>query len=210
MDAININFCKHCEKIGEVSLCSKCRLVGYCNRECQKKDWKKHKLMCVSFSKNAKSASRNLHLDEKNPDYKLKEKAIKLLQDNAHDIIIFYLEETIKTKRHMLVKLVSSDGSKIESFSSSPLVEYKDKRESFQACKKGLVPILIRAGKLEFYTIWQIPAESMEDIGDRLDGIKFEGLVTAKEAKESTKLLQFLHEQSSDIISATNNLTLEN
>jgi len=32
--------------------CSRCKQVWYCCRECQLKDWKKHKPMCEVFSKN--------------------------------------------------------------------------------------------------------------------------------------------------------------
>lgn len=39
--------CNHCKKeFSKKRTCSKCRLVFYCNEECQKKHWKKHKEYC--------------------------------------------------------------------------------------------------------------------------------------------------------------------
>ena len=34
-----------CAKIGAL-ICSQCKSVGYCSKECQKLDWRKHKLSC--------------------------------------------------------------------------------------------------------------------------------------------------------------------
>jgi len=38
----------------ELKFCSSCRVVKYCSKECQKADWKKHKLQCKTLA-----ASRN-------------------------------------------------------------------------------------------------------------------------------------------------------
>ena len=43
-------FCMGCKKIYETVLdrCSRCKMVHYCDVECQKKDWKSHKVKCKS------------------------------------------------------------------------------------------------------------------------------------------------------------------
>ena len=53
VEKIKPKHCNHCnieENIGDgknkFKYCGKCRLVKYCTRRCQKKDWKKHKLEC--------------------------------------------------------------------------------------------------------------------------------------------------------------------
>lgn len=41
------NTCNYCDKLLEkINRCSRCKLSFYCNRTCQKKDWKKHKVVC--------------------------------------------------------------------------------------------------------------------------------------------------------------------
>ena len=42
--------CGHCYKAGAPSLCSKCTKVAYCDKECQKEDWKAHKKICRDAS----------------------------------------------------------------------------------------------------------------------------------------------------------------
>jgi hypothetical protein len=32
-----------------LQICVRCKLVSYCSRECQKKDWKQHRLECKKF-----------------------------------------------------------------------------------------------------------------------------------------------------------------
>ena len=41
----------HCGQCGQKSssCCSRCQLVSYCSRECQKKDWKTHKKVCKTL-----------------------------------------------------------------------------------------------------------------------------------------------------------------
>jgi len=40
------NVCKVCSKEVAGKMCGKCKLVAYCSRECQAKDWKEHKKVC--------------------------------------------------------------------------------------------------------------------------------------------------------------------
>ena len=37
---------KDCDNKGPTKNCSRCKLVYYCSRDCQKKDWKTHKTDC--------------------------------------------------------------------------------------------------------------------------------------------------------------------
>lgn len=42
--------CAACNSTKSLSRCSRCKKVSYCNRECQLKDWSRHKAMCNSVS----------------------------------------------------------------------------------------------------------------------------------------------------------------
>ena len=43
--------CFVCKKTEDLFLCSRCKLVYYCNEDCQKKDWKTHKEYCIPIEK---------------------------------------------------------------------------------------------------------------------------------------------------------------
>lgn len=43
---VSDNQCLHCGSAGALSKCAGCRRVRYCNRDCQKADWKRHKTTC--------------------------------------------------------------------------------------------------------------------------------------------------------------------
>ncbi|CAG8948710.1 hypothetical protein HYFRA_00001831 [Hymenoscyphus fraxineus] len=49
--------CQVCEKLptmnNKLSLCQRCKLVHYCSRECQKIDWKEHKVVCTDVKVTA-------------------------------------------------------------------------------------------------------------------------------------------------------------
>ena len=46
-----VRCCSHCEKFSEdLKRCSRCRQANYCSSECQRNDWKRHKLTCTSIS----------------------------------------------------------------------------------------------------------------------------------------------------------------
>lgn len=43
--------CSVCGLFGKQNYCARCKLVFYCSRECQSKDWKRHRPECVDISK---------------------------------------------------------------------------------------------------------------------------------------------------------------
>jgi MYND finger len=43
--------CAYCGGIGNLSKCSRCQHVSYCNRQCQLGDWKNHKAFCRTSAK---------------------------------------------------------------------------------------------------------------------------------------------------------------
>ena len=42
--------CNVCNTDHKLKRCSACNIVGYCSKECQKKDWKQHKISCKLFA----------------------------------------------------------------------------------------------------------------------------------------------------------------
>lgn len=45
-DEPHIHHCETCDKVDVAKLCSRCKRVFYCSRECQKLDWPNHKSKC--------------------------------------------------------------------------------------------------------------------------------------------------------------------
>jgi len=43
--------CDSCSQANPRMLCSHCHLAHYCSRECQRKDWKEHKLACSQIDR---------------------------------------------------------------------------------------------------------------------------------------------------------------
>ena len=46
--------CFGCGKLSnsKIKICSGCNKIYYCNRECQKRDWKNHKAICKTIQKH--------------------------------------------------------------------------------------------------------------------------------------------------------------
>ena len=43
--------CSSCNMAETKKICSRCKAVYYCNKECQSKDWSNHKLLCKPVKK---------------------------------------------------------------------------------------------------------------------------------------------------------------
>ena len=50
--------CHRCGVIGSFPACGNCKLVAYCSKECQRSDWKSHKLQCQKIAELTNSAGR--------------------------------------------------------------------------------------------------------------------------------------------------------
>jgi hypothetical protein len=75
--------CQVCEK-GEaeglkLSFCSSCRSVSYCSRECQKTDWKAHKVICKEL--NVGDAKQIVHSGHQSRAQEVKELATSALSE---------------------------------------------------------------------------------------------------------------------------------
>ncbi|KAF1917896.1 hypothetical protein BDU57DRAFT_180412 [Ampelomyces quisqualis] len=44
---VNKNICAACGKEGDLKRCSKCKSIGYCGVDCQRRNWKWHKRVCA-------------------------------------------------------------------------------------------------------------------------------------------------------------------
>lgn len=53
-------YCNNCSKENAKLRCSKCKLVYYCSNECQKQDWKKHKLICNNNPENENNLTKRM------------------------------------------------------------------------------------------------------------------------------------------------------
>lgn len=42
--------CEACGTVGKVMRCARCQWAGYCNVECQKRDWNHHKTVCIEYN----------------------------------------------------------------------------------------------------------------------------------------------------------------
>ncbi|XP_034299519.2 uncharacterized protein [Magallana gigas] len=54
----DLEFCPVCGYTGKLKLCQRCKKIKYCSVECQKADWKKHKLCCSSEENKVESSGK--------------------------------------------------------------------------------------------------------------------------------------------------------
>ncbi|CAL4075097.1 unnamed protein product [Meganyctiphanes norvegica] len=90
------NCCTLTSKSQPLMRCTACNLVAYCDRNCQKKDWKTHKMFCKTFHmKNGKNVL--IFDDETRNDDKKWDDAVENLMEKAFDLYSDIVEK--KTKR---------------------------------------------------------------------------------------------------------------
>ena len=103
--------CKLCGKKGKV-FCDKCENVVYCSRDCQFKDWNKHKSNCVS---------KEFHKKERNSNSKRKTmNNINKKETNVRNSIKILEENNLKRNKSIKVKKSEknreTEYEKLESF----------------------------------------------------------------------------------------------
>jgi hypothetical protein len=57
------NIC--CYNIG-IMICSRCKIIKYCSKQCQREDWKRHKTECFKISKIKKASIQTMSNDATN------------------------------------------------------------------------------------------------------------------------------------------------
>lgn len=113
----NENFCNVCSKQCD-SYCKDCKIVFYCGRDCQKKDWIKHKQIC--FTKNSiekrldnfqsKAKERNMSLPI-NPDLFIK--SLKSISKCETKFIYFFTDLMMASTRILEIYNVEEDKSPV-------------------------------------------------------------------------------------------------
>ena len=77
--------CSKCGLFGKQNYCARCKLVFYCSRECQSKDWKRHKPECIDISKLQLSTSSYVEIDPaKTPEEREYASAISNIDSWGH------------------------------------------------------------------------------------------------------------------------------
>ena len=109
-----VSTCGKCNKIGQgFPKCSACKSISYCSRECQKLDWKWHKIVCKEARKRKNAKKSAL--------FKQMEKHAKR-------------KRWSQVKSLMVTALAKQDSSNIHMFQGSPVAS--------QAAQLGDVRIL--------------------------------------------------------------------
>lgn len=55
------HLCRYCGKQGFFQKCSRCKETFYCSRECQREDWRTHKVACTKKMSEEEKRKRTLH-----------------------------------------------------------------------------------------------------------------------------------------------------
>ena len=88
--------CETCKKPAS-SQCARCNSVHYCSKECQKSDWKRHKLYCEPVRKvNEIQSSKNTNA--------FKEVETCIEENKLKDLLKQYLTKTVDLCKGMHYK----------------------------------------------------------------------------------------------------------
>lgn len=81
--------------------CGNCRVQRYCSEDCQRKDWKKHKIIC---NKETNLKIDNLNNMNKQKDHmRFKEKGMYLDEHHLNTFSINYLDNEIKSIKNKII-----------------------------------------------------------------------------------------------------------
>lgn len=79
--AAKANYCSYCTNPKASSICSKCKAVHYCAKECQRGDWKLHKDLCGRNLSPEQEMLFKVVKNKNHADYSIYESLL------AHDIV---------------------------------------------------------------------------------------------------------------------------
>ncbi|MCP3660676.1 MAG: zinc finger MYND domain-containing protein [Bacteroidetes bacterium] len=154
--------CNYCNKYSNKSLkCSRCFKVNYCDTNCQRNDWKRHKKECKRSNKSViKTAARKNNIDEKSKDYIIVGEINNLLcsVDLLYDLLkeipnsskkyvedIFYILELIKS-------IFSPE--EIEKMEEDKLYDYLEK--SYYSCVQAVLSLEIKRNMEKIFRIIEL------------------------------------------------------
>ena len=134
----------NCDKIG-IKNCGGCKIAKYCGRQCQKNDWKKHKIACIKMRqigyeniKEIKSQRKFLHstLEESYPEvmYLINSRTA---QGRTGGVFSNVTNANLANKVHMLLWWDFYEMEK-QGFASTQQIEYMKKQVAEGKCIYGV------------------------------------------------------------------------
>ena len=81
MSSVKANICGNCKETNASKLCSGCKSVNYCDRNCQSLDWQKHRKICKILRREKKAQNKAKIKQNKSKQYAAAFK--KLYQDES-------------------------------------------------------------------------------------------------------------------------------
>ena len=82
---------------GSLKLCSGCKLVGYCSKDCQKASWKEHRKSCKPKSTDSKKITASAKAARRAPDPALLTQDFLLAENPGEDYIIVFPDDNDDT-----------------------------------------------------------------------------------------------------------------
>ena len=146
--------CWYCNKISNKDLlaCGKCSIARYCDRKCQKKDWKTiHKIVCIIHREDIDDATNSdLGLT---PSMDLFNKAVihheaknNLKAERLYKNLLLLLRNTVRD-HEKLVELLRNDISIIETLHSNVLVDDMNDTNCYTGALHNVASILCHLNK---------------------------------------------------------------